>query len=51
MGVEVAGEIASVLPDKQITLVHSKAQLLVDDKPRMSSNAVHWLKQHNVKVF
>ncbi|KAK9819023.1 hypothetical protein WJX74_006154 [Apatococcus lobatus] len=51
VGVEVAGEIASVLPDKQITLVHSKSQLLVDDKPRMSNNAVHWLKKHNVKLI
>lgn len=50
VGVEVAGEIASVLPDKQVTLVHSKRQLLVDDKPRMSNNAIHWLKQHKVNV-
>ncbi len=50
VGVEVAGEIASVLPDKQVTLVHSRDKLLVDDRPRMSATAKQWLENNNVKV-
>ncbi|XP_052199708.1 uncharacterized protein LOC127806231 [Diospyros lotus] len=49
-GVELAGELAVVYPDKEVTLVHNGYRLLGFIGPKAASKALDWLKSRNVKV-
>ncbi len=51
VGVELAGEIASTYPDKQITLVTSPYRLLASMSDKASREAAKILKGLNVKVL
>ncbi len=49
-GVEHAAEIATDMPDKRVTLVHSGPSLLADKVPKLGAVALKWLQHHNVQA-
>jgi NADH dehydrogenase FAD-containing subunit len=50
-GVEHAAEIATDMPEKKVTLVHSGSSLLADKVPKLGAVALKWLQKHNVQVI
>ena len=50
VGLEVAGEVATDFPEKQVTLVHSGKALLDTYPPRLGSLVLSQLQQLGVKV-
>ncbi|CAG8534507.1 1725_t:CDS:2, partial [Dentiscutata heterogama] len=52
VGIELAGEIASVYQDKEVTLIHSEEHLLTDKFPRkLTGSLAKQLKELNVKLI
>ncbi|KAK9804253.1 hypothetical protein WJX72_003568 [[Myrmecia] bisecta] len=49
--VELAGEIVTELPDKQVTMVQSAATLLPSVRPALGQNAHVWLSKKGVKLI
>ncbi|XP_065020417.1 uncharacterized protein LOC135645706 [Musa acuminata AAA Group] len=50
-GVELASDIASVYPDKKVTLVHSGSRLLGFISRKAGNKALEWLRSKNVDVL
>ncbi|KAJ8467309.1 hypothetical protein OPV22_029861 [Ensete ventricosum] len=50
-GVELASDIASVYPDKKVTLVHSGSRLLGFIGRKAGNKALEWLRSKNVDVL
>jgi len=50
VGVELAGEIASAFPDKQVTLAHASNTLLDNSKPKAQRKALEQLTAKGVEV-
>ncbi|KAJ4754942.1 Apoptosis-inducing factor 2 [Rhynchospora pubera] len=50
-GVELAGEIVTVFPDKKVTLVHKGERLLEFIGLKASTKALKWLKSKKVEVL
>lgn len=51
VGVELAGEIATAYPKKNVTIVHSKDRLLERNNLRVSEYAKSFLSKHKVKII
>jgi len=51
VGLEVAGEVATDFPEKQVTLVHSSQAVLENYPPRLGRIIIGKLKQLGVKVW
>ena len=51
VGVEFAGDIASIFPDKEITLAHASSMLLDRSKPKAQRKALEQLTAKGVKVL
>ncbi|KAF0485057.1 FAD/NADP-binding domain-containing protein [Gigaspora margarita] len=52
VGIELAGEIASVYQDKEVTLIHSEDHLLTDKFPKkMTDRLAKQLREFNVKLI
>ncbi|CAG8778520.1 43249_t:CDS:2 [Gigaspora margarita] len=52
VGIELAGEIASVYQDKEVTLIHSENHLLTDKFPKkLTDSLAKQLKELNVKLI
>jgi NADH dehydrogenase FAD-containing subunit len=51
VGVELAGEIVTKYPEKQLTIVHSKNRLLERNKPDASAFAQKFLQKRGAKII
>ncbi|EHY55746.1 hypothetical protein HRR83_009183 [Exophiala dermatitidis] len=51
VGVQIATDIAAYFPDKNVTLVHSRPQLLSNFGPKLHGNVVEALKRLNVDII
>lgn len=50
VGVQIATDIAAYFPDKNVTLVHSRSQLLPNFGPKLHENVVKAMEPLNVKL-
>jgi NADH dehydrogenase FAD-containing subunit len=50
VGIQIATDIASYFPEKKVTLVHSRAQLLPNFGPRLHEHVYKTMKQLNIDV-
>ncbi|KAL4759111.1 uncharacterized protein BDW70DRAFT_161891 [Aspergillus foveolatus] len=50
VGIQIASDIASYFPEKKVTLVHSRAQLLPKFGPRLHKHVCNTMKQLNIDV-
>ncbi|KAL4993020.1 hypothetical protein BDV10DRAFT_200069 [Aspergillus recurvatus] len=50
VGIQIATDIASYFPEKKVTLVHSRAQLLPNFGPRLHEHVYDTMKQLNIDV-
>ncbi|KAL4751797.1 hypothetical protein BDW72DRAFT_212564 [Aspergillus terricola var. indicus] len=51
VGIQIATDIASYFPDKKVTLVHSRPQLLPNFGPRLHEHVYKTMKQLNIDVI
>lgn len=51
VGVEVAAEILTDLPGKQVTIITSGSRLLADKSPKIGAHAASWIQKKGGKVI